>query len=117
MKKMLRVAAVVVVLACAVVITAGWDQVKRSIFELRVHDLIVDNSVVLPAATTATLAAADSALQGESFAQVDTNATTTVTGYTPEFRGQVLLGGAGTGTNGVWVARGATTNDWVQVAP
>jgi len=49
--------------------------------------------------------------------QSDTNATTTITGYTPAFIGQLLLGGAGTGTNGVWVAKGTTTNDWVQVAP
>ena len=51
------------------------------------------------------------------FAQADTNATTTTTAYTPAFRGQVLVGGAGTGTNAVWVAKGVTTNDWVQVAP
>ena len=50
-------------------------------------------------------------------AQADTNATTTVTGYTPAFVGQILVGGAGTGTNAVWVAKGVTTNDWVQVAP
>ena len=28
-----------------------------------------------------------------------------------------LFGGAGVGTNGVWVAKGATTNDWVQLKP
>ena len=117
MKKMLRLAAVVVVLACAVLVTAGWDQVKRSIYELTVHDLIVQNAVTLPAGPTASLAAADTALQGATFAQVDTNATTTITGYTPAFVGQVLIGGAGTGTNAAWVAKGATTNDWVQVAP
>jgi hypothetical protein len=50
-------------------------------------------------------------------AQVDTNVTTTVTGYTPSFTGQILVGGAGSGTNGVWVAKGITTNDWVRVAP
>jgi hypothetical protein len=49
--------------------------------------------------------------------QSDTNATTTVTTYTPAYKGQVLLGGNGTGTNGVWIAKGTTTNDWVQVAP
>ena len=53
MKKMLRVAAVVVVLACAVVITAGWDQVKRSIYELHVHNLIVDNSISIPSSLSA----------------------------------------------------------------
>lgn len=50
-----------------------------------------------------------------STAQADTNATTTVTAYTPQFVGQVLVGGAGTGTNAVWVSKGVTTNDWVEV--
>lgn len=48
-------------------------------------------------------------------AQVDTNTTTTVTLYTPEGVGQLLVGGAGVGTNAVWVAVGATTNDWVLI--
>ena len=50
-------------------------------------------------------------------AQADTNATTTATGYTPAYVGQVLVGGAGTGTNAIWIAKGTTTNDWVQVEP
>ena len=47
----------------------------------------------------------------------DTNATTTATAHTPAFAGQILFGGAGEGTNGVWVAKGLTTNDWVRIAP
>ena len=47
---------------------------------------------------------------------VDTNVTTTVTGYTPAKVGQLLTGGAGSGTNAMWVAEGLTTNDWVQVS-
>jgi hypothetical protein len=43
--------------------------------------------------------------------------TTDTTTNTPAFVGQVLIGGAGSGTNGVWIAKGTTTNDWVQVAP
>lgn len=50
-------------------------------------------------------------------AQSDTNATTTATSYTPAYIGQVLVGSAGTGTNAVWISKGTTTNDWVQVAP
>ena len=50
-------------------------------------------------------------------AQADTNATTTATLYTPDFVGQALVGGAGTGTNAAWIAKGVTTNDWVQIAP
>jgi hypothetical protein len=43
--------------------------------------------------------------------------TTEPTTNTPAFTGQFLFGGAGAGTNGVWVAKGLTTNDWVKVAP
>lgn len=50
-------------------------------------------------------------------AQADTNATTTATAYTPRRAGDVLVGGAGTGTNAVWIAKGTSTNDWVQVKP
>ena len=46
----------------------------------------------------------------------DTNVTTTTMVYTPAFKGQLMVGGK-TGTNAVWVAKGVTTNDWVQVAP
>lgn len=50
-------------------------------------------------------------------AQSDTNTTTTATGYTPAFVGQILVGGAGAGTNAIWIAKGTTTNDWVLVEP
>ena len=50
-------------------------------------------------------------------AQSDTNAVTTTTSYTPRRVGDLLIGSAGLGTNAVWVSRGATTNDWTQVAP
>tara|TARA_R110000824_G_scaffold146078_1_gene314758 strand:+ start:224 stop:523 length:300 start_codon:yes stop_codon:yes gene_type:complete len=49
-------------------------------------------------------------------AQSDTNSTTTVTLYTPDYIGQALLGNTG-GTNYTWMARGTTTNDWSQIAP
>ena len=50
---------------------------------------------------------------------VATSAATITTNklHTPAYRGQFLFGGAGEGTNGVWVAKGVTTNDWVQIAP
>ena len=63
------------------------------------------------------LAAADTALAAADVAQADTNATTTATAYTPRRAGDVLVGGAGTGTNAVWIAKGTTTNDWVKVKP
>lgn len=54
------------------------------------------------------------ALSTDIAAQSDTNATTTVTQYTPEYVGDTLVGKTG-GTNTVWIAVGATTNDWIQV--
>jgi len=53
---------------------------------------------------------------GLAFAS-STAVTTTNTLHTPAFAGQFLFGGAGAGTNAVWVAKGLTTNDWVRVAP
>ena len=52
-----------------------------------------------------------------TIAQTDTNATTTATLYAPAFIGQVLVGSEGAGTNALWISKGATTNDWVQVEP
>ena len=48
---------------------------------------------------------------------VSTNAVTAASSRTPAFAGQWLFGQAGAGTNAVWVARGRTTNDWVQLKP
>ena len=61
-------------------------------------------------------AARTAAITAAVTAQSDTNATTTVTLYTPRRAGDILVGGAG-GSDGVWIAKGTTTNDWVQVAP
>lgn len=47
----------------------------------------------------------------------DTNATTTVTLYTPRRKGDILVGGKGSGTNLVCISKGTTTNDWVQLKP
>ena len=46
-----------------------------------------------------------------------TNLVTVASTKTPAYVGQLLLGTVGTGTNGVWVAKGLTTNDWVQLKP
>lgn len=47
--------------------------------------------------------------------QVDTNASTTTTGYTASKAGSLLVGKVG-GTNAVWVAVAAGTNGWVKIA-
>jgi len=69
------------------------------------------------ATTTAAIAVETAARVAADTAQADTNVTTVITAYTPRRVGDILVGGAGTGTNGVWVATGATTNGWTQVAP
>lgn len=47
---------------------------------------------------------------------VDTNVTTVVTNYTATVVGQLLIGGAGTGTNSLWYASDTTATNWVQLS-
>ena len=47
----------------------------------------------------------------------DTNVSTVASTRVPAYAGQWLFGGAGVGTNAVWVAKGVTSNDWVQLKP
>jgi len=63
------------------------------------------------------LEGATNAILAKLVAQADTNVTTTATLYTPRFKGDTLVGGAGTGTNAVWISKGTTTNDWVAIKP
>jgi hypothetical protein len=58
----------------------------------------------------------DAASRERSRVRIDTNATTTVTLYTPTGAGQLLIGKTG-GSNRVWIATDGTTNGWVQIAP
>lgn len=53
---------------------------------------------------------ANAAIPAASFAQVDTNEVADATLFTPDFVGQLLIGSE---SNLVWVAVGATTNDWL----
>ena len=46
---------------------------------------------------------------------IDTNATTTVLGYSATAAGQLLSGKVG-GTNAVWMATTSGSNAWVKVA-
>lgn len=124
MRDRTRLLAVLAGVACfAVVAHAAWRE-TLVVTEMRVSKLqnvtgtttFVDTATGAGTFTTLTSGGATSVTTATA-AQVDTNATTTTTGYTPAFVGQVLIGGAGTGTNGVWIAKGATTNDWVAVAP
>ena len=84
---------------------------------------ILTSGGLIPAARLAAVAMDGSAITGVRASQLtglyqaDTNATTTTTGYTPTFVGQLLTGSAGTGTNAIWISKGVTSNDWVQVAP
>jgi len=60
-------------------------------------------------------AALSNSIMASVTARADTNATTTATAYTPRRAGDILVGSAGAGTNAVWIAKGTSTNDWVQV--
>jgi len=51
-----------------------------------------------------------------ALAQVDTNASTTATGYTPRRSGDILLGGSSAQYDSLWVSKGTTTNDWVKLS-
>jgi hypothetical protein len=64
----------------------------------------------LQAEVDATELVANAAIPAASFAQVDTNEVADATLFTPDFVGQLLLGSE---SNLVWVAGGATTNDWL----
>ena len=68
-------------------------------------------------ARTAAIAVETAARVAATTAQADTNVNTVASSYTPRRVGDVLVGGAGTGTNAVWIATGATTNGWTRVAP
>ncbi len=77
----------------------------------------IANGTIVNADIATNAAIAESKLASDAWAQSDTNTTTTATAYTPRHAGDVLVGGAGVGTNAVWLAKGTTTNDWVQVEP
>lgn len=64
----------------------------------------------LQAEVDATELVANAAIPAASFAQVDTNEVADATLFTPDFVGQLLIGSE---SNLVWVAGGATTNDWL----
>ena len=66
--------------------------------------------VALQAEVDATELVANAAIPAASFAQVDTNEVADATLFTPDFVGQLLIGSE---SNLVWVAGGATTNDWL----
>lgn len=75
--------------------------------------VIVNADVATNAAIVATKISG-TAVTYATAAQADTNASTTATAYVPAFVGQVLVGATGS-TSSVWIAKGVTTNDWVQV--
>ena len=96
-------------------VTSRWDNTSGKIDTAAIETGALPSGITVAAANI-TADSVGSAAIG-TITQSDTNATTTATLYTPAFIGQVLIGGAGTGTNGVWISKGLTTNDWVVVAP
>jgi len=105
MKKLIIMA--IALASCVAVYSATISRVKIGTFNPN-QVRVLNNSIgEIETAVTATEIAS---------VVVDTNVTTTATGYTPAKVGQLLTGGAGSGTNAMWVAEGLTTNDWVQVS-
>ena len=50
--------------------------------------------------------------------QIDSNAVTVATAYTPRDLGDVLIGRIATATNAAWIAMGGvTSNSWIRFAP
>jgi len=78
------------------------------------NDSIVNADINSAAAIVATKISG-TAVTYVTASQISSDTITVTTTNTPAFRGQVLIGGAGAGTNGVWIAKGTTTNDWVQL--
>jgi len=87
MKKMMMV----VGLVAAVSVVCGWDQVKRSIYELQVHTLTVENAVTLPTATEAKLTLANNAPAAVPVLAASSNGITN--GYTNAVSVQVRTAG------------------------
>lgn len=70
------------------------DDFKGATIE-SVNELVVDVAAIISQTTV----------------QIDTNATTTTTLYTPAGAGSLLVGSEG-GSNRLWISSGSTTNDW-----
>jgi len=79
----------------------------RPIINKAVSDIANTDIPALVAAVNANATTASAYAYGQS----DTNATTTVTLYTPRGIGDALVGKQG-GSNRVWFATAATTNGW-----
>ena len=90
-------------LGCVVFVTCAWrwnPADRESIDDLKTSVIALEVSAT--------------AIEARLVAQADTNETTTATLYTPRFVGDTLVGGAGAGTNAVWISKGTTTNDWIK---
>jgi hypothetical protein len=116
-RKVLSVVAVLAVSFAVVAMAARYEELIIGYLRCTAISDQNGGSTSTPAQIVTARTAANTALQPSTFAQVDTNETTTATAYTPAYVGQILVGGAGEGTNGVWIAAGLTTNDWVVAAP
>lgn len=103
-----------IVLALAITVMAAQRTVtERDVSTPRLlRDAINNNANDAQTRLTAAEGTVATALQPATLAKVDTNATVTTTLHAPAFVGQLLIG---TASNTVWVAVGATTNDWVAV--
>lgn len=118
---------ILITLAILSIAAASYAQMAGARSPTAIRDPEASKAVVALEARATALEAKDAALQAEvdatelvanaaipaaSFAQVDTNEVADATLFTPDFVGQLLLGSK---SNLVWVAGGATTNDWLSL--
>ncbi len=116
---------ILITLAILSIAVASYAQMAGGRSSTAIRDPEASKAVVALEARATALEAKDAALQAEvdaielvanaaipaaSFAQVDTNEVADATLFTPDFVGQLLIGSE---SNLVWVAGGATTNDWL----
>ena len=116
---------ILITLAILSIAVASYAQMAGGRSSTAIRDPEASKAVVALEARATALEAKDAALQAEvdaielvanaaipaaSFAQVDTNEVADATLFTPDFVGQLLIGSE---SNLVWVAGGATTNDWI----
>lgn len=113
MKKLFPILAVALLASAALSFAAPDPEANRQIKSLKARATVVEAEVdTLQTEMDAVEAVAAAAIPAASFAQVDTNEVADATLFTPDFVGQLLIGSE---SNLVWVAGGATTNDWLSL--
>lgn len=97
----------------AVAVAVSGDVTLSTAGAIAIASQVITNTDIAAAANIAATKIAGTAVTFSSAYQIDGASETTNYLYTPAFIGQPLIGATGT----LWIAKGLTTNDWLQVAP